>query len=67
MRTYTESAGGHLSGYVNMSGITGKENSGWIPDRQLATLHRRYLLGLLVLGLLLLLGGSGRLPLSLEI
>ena len=23
---------GHLSGYVNMSGITGKENSGWIPD-----------------------------------
>ena len=33
MRTYTESAGGHLSGYVNMSGITGKENSGWIPDR----------------------------------
>ena len=32
MRTYTESAGGHLSGYVNMSGITGKENSGWIPD-----------------------------------
>ena len=24
--------GGHLSGYVNMSGITGKENSGWIPD-----------------------------------
>ena len=33
MRTFTESAGGHLSGYVNMSGITGKENSGWIPDR----------------------------------
>ena len=32
MRTFTESAGGHLSGYVNMSGITGKENSGWIPD-----------------------------------
>ena len=23
---YTESAGGHLSGYVNMSGIAGKEN-----------------------------------------
>ena len=34
MRTFTESAGGHLSGYVNMSGITGKENSGWIPDRR---------------------------------
>ena len=34
MRTFTESAGGHLSGYVNMSGITGKENSGWIPDRK---------------------------------
>ena len=34
MRTFTESAGGHLSGYVNMSGITGKENSGWIPDME---------------------------------
>ena len=33
MRTYTESAEGHLSGYINMSGITGKENSGWIPNR----------------------------------
>ena len=32
MRTYTESAGGHFSGYMNMSRITGKENSGWIPD-----------------------------------
>ena len=37
MRTYTESAGGHLSGYVNMSGITGKENSGWIPDNAYET------------------------------
>ena len=46
MRTYTESAGGHLSGYVNMSGITGKENSGWIPDR------RSYMKILLILSLL---------------